>query len=258
MSKTILLALALTVIGLSIFVLMRGTAPRREVVPVQTEDTTITESSPAPSETPNTPQCIGNGKVDSVQISKTTYESRWVKIEFPASWTITSHLECFAGESLDSQGNLVLAKSNYRFYLHYKGIGTGGAGWRSPDYFSSIPWLEDPNTAWECASSMMNTSQIQVVNSELKFHNIVLDENNAGLKSCQLPSGIKNRWFGGYFKFASAQYPWRRLIPSQPSERLYVLEFAGETPGDFPSLNDPGLNNIRREAIGIVQTIEYK
>lgn len=134
-----------------------------------------------------------------------------------------------------------------------------------------IPWLNADN-AWACSNFFQPIPQ--PANTKLLFINLVLRTGDAQLdKTCGIPKGfglsvVRNkrenfgpdRWFAGYFTTDGASSDGY-FFASQGSGcgvKTYSLTTNATSPSQLPPPDDPELRTIVKEAIEMVNSIDYK
>lgn len=169
----------------------------------------------------------------------------------------------------------MLERSGYRLSLGYDtGHASGIEGGRFIEAFS-MGWsgLED---AWTCSGYLREFPQ--PASRQLIFINLILDTGDARVReNCAIPKelgvwtekgGAKeykgtSRWFGGYFRAAEGGY----FFDSKGADcglKAYTLTSDAAAPAQFPIADspmfqtNPALENVIREAIDIVNSIQYK
>jgi len=183
--------------------------------------------------------------------SPNIYEDEEIRILVPAGW------KAYRKGTPDYPA-LLLTKKGYTLSLNNGARQLSAiAGGRFYEVFS-IPWLQDATEAGDCGVRLLKKSR--PTTGKLLYFDLVFETLDAyGRRVCGIPKDLvfERRWFAGYF--STDERMW--LFDAEGDDcgkKAYTLTSMALTPGGLPKANDPILQEIVGEAVGIVNSIHYK
>lgn len=226
-------------------------------------------SSPAVSQGKQT-------KRGSVRATDKVYEDDAVRIRIPHDWKVLRvgrpddplavHAPMVAGLLPSPGDGVVLGSRGYILTLFDKASQASGMiGGRFIEVFQ-IPWIPDAQDAWGCGDFLRKVPEQA---GDLQFISLTLDQPSSRIHQvCHIPANVmvRHRWFAGYFSSSEEGYFFEHgpsgCVPHVegclPFERVYTLTGYATTPSELPDVSDPTLQKVIKEAIQIVDSIQYK
>ena len=197
-----------------------------------------------------------------------TYEDDQVKLAIPRDWKASVEQEY-------DEKRLLLEKNGYTLTLAFRTQHASGIdGGRFYEAFQ-IPWLKDPSQIQTCSLALQEVPR--PASRALMFVDILLDTSSARVREhCGLdhkvPESITvpgaagkkiviTRWFAGYFTAGAGGWfieESRDTADENCESKLYTLTSSARQAGELPVPSDANLQRIIREAIDIVNSIQYK
>ena len=204
------------------------------------------------------------------------YEDDEVQIRIPAGWTVATGAhpavapyDTVGSSIVRAKGRLLLSKSRYTLALAYDTQHASGIiGGRFIEVLR-IPWLS-ADDAWNCS---LHVSELQQpASGTLRFVSIVFHTSNPEVREkCGIEKDLgyragkgkvrqivgEERWFAGYFTTADGGC-FFQSHGVNCGEKAYTLTSNAKTPGELPVVGDARLKRVIAQAIGIIDSIDYK